>query len=293
MEQVTTVSDLREVRHRLPGTVAFVPTLGYLHAGHLALMRTGLDRCDHLVVSVFVNPTQFGPDEDLDDYPRDVEGDADKCRQVGCDVLFTPSNDEIYADDHTTRINVDELTAPLCGARRPGHFQGVATVVAKLLNIVDPDVGVFGKKDYQQLAVIRRLVRDLNFAVDIVGVDTVREDDGLATSSRNRYLSDDQRRQATSLARGLVAAHRAYRNAPEQPCARLLDIARRPIIDAPDTTIDYVDCVHPQTLSSLPRDRPVGDDGAVIAMAVDLGDARLIDNLRLDHPLPDGPLRSL
>ena len=288
MNHVDSITDLRARRSRLEGTVAFVPTLGFLHQGHLALMREGLERCDHLIVSVFVNPTQFGPDEDLDDYPRDADGDAAKCRDVGCDILFTPSADDIYPPGDNTRVTVDELTDALCGASRPSHFQGVTDVVARLFNIVDPDVAVFGRKDFQQLAVIRRMTRDLHFDIDIVGVDTVREDDGLATSSRNRYLDGDQRRQATCLSRGLLAAHRLYDDDPSAHCADILRAARQPIEDQPDTDIDYVECVDPDTIAPLDRDSPIGDNGAVVAMAVTIGDARLIDNIRLDRPVPDG-----
>ncbi len=293
MQRVETIDQLRRVRGRLEGTVGFVPTLGFLHKGHLALMRRALDECDHLIVSVFVNPTQFGPGEDLEDYPRDLEGDAAKCRDVGCEILFTPERDHIYADNHCSWVEVKGLTDGLCGARRPGHFRGVATIVTKLFNVVDPDVAVFGRKDYQQLAVIRKLVCDLNFDIEIIGVDTVREDDGLATSSRNRYLDDQQRCQATSLAEGLVAAQRAYQQNPDQSVAELLDVARERIEGQPHTEIDYLECVHPVTLQRLDEAVPVGEDGAVIATAVFLGDARLIDNLRVDQPLPEGPLRRL
>lgn len=293
MQRVTTIDELRDARADLDGSVAFVPTLGYLHQGHQALMHRGLEECDHLIVSVFVNPTQFGPDEDLEDYPRDFEGDARKCSDVGCDIFFTPRRDHIYDDDHSSWVDVEQLTEGLCGARRPGHFRGVTTVVTKLFNIVAPDVAVFGRKDYQQLAVIRRMVRDLNFPVQIIGVNTVRDDDGVATSSRNRYLDDDQRRQAASLSRGLVAARNAYVDDPERTVGELLAAARGPIDDQPDTRIDYIQCVHPDTLQPLTPDEPMGDAGAVIAMAVFVGDARLIDNLRIDRPLPEGPLRRL
>lgn len=293
MQHVTTISEFRNARAELEGTVAFVPTLGFLHDGHLSLMKRGLKRCDHLVVSVFVNPTQFGPDEDLDSYPRDMEGDKEKCRRVGCDVFFAPEPDQIYDEDHTTWVNVDKLDRFLCGASRTGHFEGVATVVTKLFNIVEPDAAVFGQKDYQQLAIIRRLVRDLNYDIDVIAAPTVREEDGLAVSSRNRYLTDDQRHQASCLSRGLVAAHGAYREDPDRPSGELIEAARRPIEDAPDAEVDYIECVDPDTLLPHHEHLPAGDGGAVIAMAVHLGDARLIDNLRLDAPLPEGPLRSL
>ncbi len=293
MKRITTIDELRRARAELNGTVAFVPTMGFLHAGHLTLMRRGLELCDHLVVSVFVNPTQFGPGEDLDNYPRDLKGDVEKCRSVGCEIFFCPRRDHVYTDHHSTTVIVDELDRSLCGPSRPGHFEGVATIVAKLFNIVTPDVAVFGQKDYQQLAIIRRMTRDLNFDIRIEGVPIIREDDGLAMSSRNRYLDDDQRRQALCLSRGLVAAHRAYTDDPSRTVRALLETARRPIEAAPGAHIDYLECVHPQTLMPLDADRPVSDDGALMATAVSIGPARLIDNLRLHEPLPDGPLRSL
>lgn len=293
MQRAHTIAELRRARADLSGRVAFVPTMGFLHPGHLALMRRGLECADHLVVSVFVNPTQFGPDEDLESYPRDIKGDAQKCRNLGCDILFTPRRDEIYLSDHTTEVRVGQLDRYLCGARRPGHFPGVTTVVCKLFNIVRPDVAVFGRKDYQQLAIVRRMVRDLDFPIAVEGVPIVREEDGLAMSSRNRYLDGDQRHQATSLSRGLVAAHRTYRNEPKSTCRQIVNAARQPIEDASQAEIDYVECVHPDTLVPYADDESVGDQGAVVAMAVVVGSARLIDNLRIDEPLPEGPLRSL
>ncbi len=180
MQVLDSIDALRLARRDLPGAVGFVPTMGFLHDGHLELMRQANQRCDHLVVSIFVNPTQFGPGEDLDAYPRDPEGDRQKCEQLGCELLFMPTPDMMYAADHSTTVEVSGLDQVLCGPRRPGHFRGVTTVVSKLFNIVQPDVAVFGQKDYQQLAIVRRMVRDLNFPVDIVGVPTVREADGLA-----------------------------------------------------------------------------------------------------------------
>ncbi len=293
MQKLTTITELRAARAALTGTVAFVPTMGFLHQGHLSLMRRALELCDHLVVSVFVNPTQFGPGEDLDNYPRDLAGDAEKCRLLGCDLFFTPTSDHVYGDDHSTKVIVDGLDQTLCGPSRPGHFDGVTTVVAKLFNIVEPDVAIFGEKDYQQLAILRRMVRDLNFDVDVKGAPIVREPDGLAMSSRNRYLSDDERRSARCLSRALVAAYRAHRRDRSLSVGHLLDIATGRIEQEEGAHIDYVECVHPETLSALAEDEPIGDDGAVLATAVTIGPARLIDNLRLDKPLPAGPLRSL
>lgn len=293
MQRVTTISEARKACADLTGTIAFVPTMGFLHEGHLALMREGLQRADHLVVSVFVNPTQFAPDEDLNAYPRDLQGDAEKCRALGCDVFFAPQDHPVYADDHSTRVIVDDLDSFLCGTSRPDHFCGVTTIVAKLFNIISPDIAIFGRKDLQQLVIVQRMVRDLNFPIHVVGFPIVREDDGLAMSSRNRYLDATQRRQATALSRGLVAAHRAYHRDQTQTCGQLVQRARRLLEELDGPQIDYIQCVHPQTLVPCDKARPIGPDGAVLAMAVYFGSARLIDNLRIDRPLPEGPLRSL
>lgn len=297
MEIITTASQLRRARAGLSGSVAFVPTMGFLHEGHLELMRQGLQRCDHLIVSIFVNPTQFGPGEDLDAYPRDMEGDREKCRKVGCDILYTPHRDDLYPDGHTTRVVVDELGEGLCGPGRPGHFDGVSTIVAKFFNIVSPDVAVFGQKDAQQLAVIRRMVADLDFPIDIIGVPTHREKDGLAMSSRNRYLDAEQRRQATALSRGLVAAQKAFFEDGERRPQALVDAARAVIEAQEGAVIDYVECVRADRLTPFDGeridDKIIADVGVLLAMAVFFGSARLIDNLRLDRPLPQGPLGSV
>ena len=186
------IDGFREERHRLEGTVGFVPTMGALHEGHISLMREANERADHLVVSVFVNPTQFGPDSDYEEYPRELERDREACEELGCELIFAPTPEVMYpeGDEQATEVKVSGLTDVMCGPQRPGHFDGVTTVVAKLLNIVEPDVAVFGEKDYQQLAIIRRMVADLNFPVEIVGGKTVRESDGLAVSSRNRDLDE-------------------------------------------------------------------------------------------------------
>ncbi len=280
--------ELRKARRQLPGSVAFVPTMGFLHDGHLALMRRANELCDHLCVSIFVNPTQFGPGEDLDNYPRDLQRDRSLCEQLGCELLFTPTVSDIYADDHSTTVSVERLSDPLCGARRPCHFDGVATIVSALFHIVEPDVAVFGQKDYQQLAIIRRMVRDLHFPTRIDSVPIVREDDGLALSSRNRYLTSGEREQATSLSRGLVAAHRAFHDRQLRAVDELKRLATAPIDAQPDTAVDYLQLVDPHTLEPFTDDQTIEASGAVLALAVHLGDARLIDNLRLDEPLPPG-----
>lgn len=287
-EIVRSIDACREARSELEGTVGFVPTMGALHEGHFELLRQANRRADHLVVSIFVNPTQFGPDSDYDEYPRELERDRKKCEEFGCELIFAPTEDEMYADGHATTVSVEDLTGVLCGPHRPGHFDGVTTVVAKLLNIVEPDAAVFGKKDYQQLAIIRRMVEDLNLPVEIVGAPTVRESDGLAVSSRNRYLDDQERRDARSLSDALRIAWEAYREG-ERDAERLVDLARERLLEAVESpAIDYVECVHPESLEPYSgEESTIGEEGAVMAMAVHVGDARLIDNLRLDGELPE------
>jgi pantoate--beta-alanine ligase len=277
---------LRPARRR-EAKVAFVPTMGALHEGHLLLMRqarawAGDDGV--VVVSVFVNPTQFGPHEDFARYPRDPDGDAAKCRSVGVDLLFMPDALEMYPDHPQppkTSVHVAGLTDGLCGPWRPGHFDGVATVVVKLLCLVQPDAAFFGQTDYQQLAVVRRAARDLSMPVEVVGVPTVRDPDGLAMSSRNAYLSADERARALGLSRGLRAAQAACL-AGERDAAALLALAHAHLqADGEQVRVEYVELVHPDTLAPLAL---VGPDGAVMAMAARVGRTRLIDNLRVDQP---------
>jgi len=283
-----TVEGFRRARAELDGTVGFVPTMGALHEGHFALLREANRRADRLVASIFVNPTQFGPDADYEEYPRELQRDREKCEERGCELIFAPSRDEMYDDNHATTVSVEGYTDVLCGPHRPGHFAGVATVVTKLLNIVEPDIAVFGEKDYQQLAIIRRLVEDLNLPVDVVGAPTVREPDGLAVSSRNRYLDARQRRDAASLSDALRVAWEAYCEG-ERDAETLVVRARERLLESVDSeAIDYVECVHPETLDRYRgEDSAIGADGAVMAMAVHVGEARLIDNLRLDGELPE------
>ena len=205
-------------------TIAFVPTMGFLHEGHLSLIREARKRADHLVVSIFVNPLQFCPGEDLDRYPRDPEGDAANCRDLGADVLFLPSPSSLYPEGFQTRVQVGSLASRLCGASREGHFEGVATVVLKLFNLVRPSCAVFGAKDYQQLQVIRRMVRDFSLDVAVVGMPIVREPDGLAMSSRNAYLSEEERRQALVLHRALAALEDRIHGGERSVAELLLDL---------------------------------------------------------------------
>lgn len=254
-------------------SIAFVPTMGFLHEGHLVLMREGKKRCDRLVVSIFVNPTQFGVEEDLDKYPRDMEGDQAKCIQEGVDLIFAPSAPEMYPPLYQTFVNVEKVTQHLCGLSRPTHFRGVTTVVAKLFNLVKPHVAVFGEKDYQQLVTIRRMVKDLNFDLEIIGIPTVREPDGLAMSSRNKYLSPDERTQAVCLQSALRKAQTLCQEGIRD--TRTLIREAETIIGAqPSATIDYIKICHPETLEdldSIPAE-------ALMALAVRIGTTRLIDN---------------
>ncbi len=291
MEVHRSIEEFRAAREKLEGSVAFVPTMGALHEGHFALMRRACDLADHLVVSIYVNPTQFEPDSDYESYPRQLREDTSDCEEMGASLVFAPTDEEMYAEGHATTVRVDELKDVMCGPRRPGHFDGVTTIVTKLFNVVRPDVGVFGKKDYQQLAILRRMTRDLNMGIEIEGVPTVRADDGVAVSSRNRYLSAEERRRARSLSRALVKVHEMYQ-AGERKAQQLEAATRgRLLEDVASEEIEYIECVHPESLdrwgetdSGEVRD----DDGAVVAIAVHVGEARLIDHVRLDAPLPEG-----
>lgn len=287
MHVLRTIEALRAWRAERTGTVGFVPTMGYLHEGHEALMHRALEHADELIVSVYVNPTQFGPGEDLASYPRDFDGDFARCEAAGAHAMFFPSDALMYGPGFATSVQVHGMSAHMCGAHRPGHFDGVTLVVAKLFNLVQPDVAVFGQKDYQQLAIIEQMVRDLNFPIEVVGVPTVRESDGLAKSSRNRYLEGVWRERASVLSRALVQVWQAW-DCGERDSSSLLEIAHAQLGLCPEVTPDYVELIDPRSLERL-----VGDisGGAVMALAVQVGPARLIDNLRLDEVLP-GALRS-
>ena len=265
--------DLRRQNKR----IAFVPTMGFLHEGHLSLMRVGRRVADVLVVSIFVNPAQFGPEEDFETYPRDFDRDLDLCRREKVDIVFTPSRSELYTEDFQTTVRLESLPKHLCGLSRPVFFTGVATVVAKLFNIVKPHMAVFGEKDYQQLLVIRQMVRDLNLDVEIVGSPLVRESDGLAMSSRNNYLSSQQRPAALSLYHSLCKARELVRGGISES-ARIISEAEKMISAHADNDIDYLSICDMQTLDPVDRiDRPV-----LMALAVNVGGVRLIDNSVLE-----------
>jgi pantoate--beta-alanine ligase len=256
--------------------LAFVPTMGYLHAGHVSLLDEGRRRGDRLVLSIFVNPTQFAPNEDLARYPRDLPADLDKAAAAGADVAYVPEARDVYPPGYQTFVEVRELEKGMCGDRRPGHFAGVATVVCKLFHVVRPHLALFGEKDYQQLAVIRRMVTDLDMAIEIVGMPTVREPDGLAMSSRNAYLSPEERVRARALSGGLFAARDRAR-AGERGAGALIDVVRGALAAGPVDGVDYVELRDAATLAPLAR----LDGPAVLAAAVFVGRTRLIDNVRL------------
>lgn len=285
MRTIRSVAELRRALAEARGPdrhIGFVPTMGYLHQGHMALVENSQARCDATVVSIFVNPTQFGLTEDLTTYPRDFIRDEQLCREAGVDVLFAPEVRDVYPPQFDTFVEPGAPAQPLCGPFRPGHFRGVATVVCKLFNMVQPDVAFFGQKDLQQCAVVRRMTFDLNLPIDIVTVPTVREPDGLAMSSRNRYLSAPERKRALAISRGLLAAETAFREGERDP-ARLLSLVRPPL-EALDE-LQYLEIVDAETLkpATNPLSRPVA-----ICAAGYVGSTRLIDNVMLD---PDAARR--
>lgn len=277
MDIITTVEGVRkQVKEwRKEGlTVGLVPTMGYLHEGHKSLIDKAVAENDRVVVSVFVNPIQFGPSEDLASYPRDLERDAELCEKAGANVIFHPEDSEMYFDDFCTYVDMDDLTKGLCGKTRPTHFRGVCTVVSKLFHIVAPDRAYFGQKDAQQLAVIRRMVRDLNFDLEIVGCPIVREEDGLAKSSRNTYLNAEERKAAVVLHKGLTEGEKLL-EAGEKDAAKVVAAVREVIEKEPLAKIDYVELVDWNTL------KPVNtvEDTVLMAIAVYIGKTRLIDNV--------------
>lgn len=280
MKCVESVADLRAWR-RGAGRVIFVPTMGALHEGHAALVREARRRAGteaRVVASIFVNPLQFGPDEDFDRYPRTLEADLDLCARAGADLVFAPPVSEVYHADRSIQVLEGSLSQVLCGASRPGHFDGVCTVVAKLFNLAQPDEAVFGKKDWQQLAIIRRMVRDLDFPVRVHGLDTVREADGLAMSSRNRYLTPEERAQAPALHAALREARACWQSGRTEAAALLSGIRAHLAGAAPLGRVDYAALVDKHTLQPLTEAAERG----IFALAVFFGKARLIDNLELD-----------
>ena len=281
MDVIPTVADLRQRRLELTGPVALVPTMGALHEGHLALIRRAREIANHVIVSIFVNPTQFGPGEDLDRYPRTLDADLASCQELEVDLVFAPAIEQMYpAEQVDTAIDVPALTTILEGAQRPGHFAGVCRVCAKLFNMTQPDVACFGQKDYQQLAVIDAMVRDLAMPVTIESVATVREPDGLALSSRNRYLGDEQRSHALGLIKALRQAKMLVEDEGEtDPIA--VEQAMTETMTAHRLDVDYAAVRHPQTLAELDIIEPSLTGGVVALVAARLGGVRLIDNMQL------------
>jgi pantoate--beta-alanine ligase len=278
MKILSTIGSVHSRKHP-EGRRILVPTMGALHKGHGELIRVAREHAGEngeVAVSIFVNPLQFEPGSDFEKYPRPEKADEDFCRDAGVDLLFRPSRLEMYAENRSVDIEESSLSETLCGKSRPGHFRGVGTVVAKLFNILSPDAAVFGEKDFQQLAIIRRMVRDLNFKIEIIGVPTAREEDGLAYSSRNQYLSAEERKQATVLRRALLAG--ADRTGTGEKSAKtVVDLVRGTIAQAPLARIDYADLVDAETLQ--PRDTI--EPNSLFALAVFFGKTRLIDNIRL------------
>jgi pantoate--beta-alanine ligase len=275
MRTVSTLDELRKTRLSFDGTVGLVPTMGYLHEGHLALIRRARDECDHAVVSIFVNPTQFGPREDLAKYPRDLERDFSLIKPY-TDLVWTPTPEIMYPMGYQTWVEVEAITRPLEGAMRPGHFRGVTTVVAKLFNAVQPHKAYFGQKDAQQAAVIRQMVRDLNFPIEIVICPTMREADGLAMSSRNVYLDAEQRKAATVLFRSLSAAKELFETG-ERNAETVRGKMKEVLTAEPLAEVQYVSCADYDTLEELTEIK----GKTLLSMAVFIGKTRLIDNFVL------------
>jgi len=279
MEIIHTIEAIRQsVRQRCTEgkTIGLVPTMGALHAGHGSLIEAAAGECDFVVVSIFVNPTQFGLGEDLDKYPRTLETDAEFCEKLGADLIFAPSADEMYPSEQLTWVEVEKLTDGLCGANRPGHFKGVTTVCSKLFNIVGADVAFFGQKDAQQTAVIRRMVCDLNLPLEIRVCPIIREPDGLAMSSRNRYLSAEERKHALCLHRALTVCREQI--AAGQRDTNSLIGTMEAVIEQDQAQIDYVGIVDAETLEPF----EIVTDGALVALAIHVGPTRLIDNILID-----------
>ncbi|HCR71998.1 MAG TPA: pantoate--beta-alanine ligase [Anaerolineae bacterium] len=276
MNLLSSLLDLRTKRLSLTGKVGLVPTMGYLHPGHLSLVSRAKEENDHVIVTIFVNPTQFGANEDLSKYPRDLERDLELLKPLGVDIVWNPSAETMYPPGYQTWVEVEALTNPLEGARRPGHFKGVTTVVSKLFNATQPHKAYFGQKDAQQVAVIRRMTADLNFPIEIVVCPTLREDDGLAMSSRNKYLNEAERKAATVLFRSLSEAKKLY-EAGERDAEKLRAKMKEVLASEPLVNVQYVSCADYDSLEEL----TVIEKKALLSMAVFIGKTRLIDNFVL------------
>ena len=276
MNLLSSLLDLRTKRLSLTGKVGLVPTMGYLHPGHLSLVSRAKEENDHVIVTIFVNPTQFGANEDLSKYPRDLERDLELLKPLGVDIVWNPSAETMYPPGYQTWVEVEALTNPLEGARRPGHFKGVTTIVSKLFNATQPHKAYFGQKDAQQVAVIRRMTADLNFPIEIVVCPTLREDDGLAMSSRNKYLNEAERKAATVLFRSLSETKKLY-EAGERDAEKLREKMKKVLASEPLANVQYVSCADYDSLEEL----NVIEKNSLLSMAVFIGKTRLIDNFVL------------
>ncbi|MFC2012206.1 pantoate--beta-alanine ligase [Chloroflexota bacterium] len=278
MKVIETIAEVKKARYELKGTVGLFPTLGYLHEGHLSLVRNSRQENDYTISSIFVNPTQFGPGEDLDSYPRDFQRDLALLEEEGVEFVFMPSNKEMYPDSCESWVEVGEITKKLEGESRPTHFRGVTTVCAKLFNILEPTRAYFGQKDAQQLAVIKKMVADLNMNLEVVACPTVREPDGLAMSSRNIYLEPDERKAATVLYQSLNLANKLWSEG-EKDAGRIRRAMAELINNQPLTNIDYVSIADAETLEELDE---IKTPPALVSLAVKIGKPRLIDNILLE-----------
>ncbi|MEK7278537.1 MAG: pantoate--beta-alanine ligase [Chloroflexota bacterium] len=288
MKTLSAINDLRKARLALSGSLGLVPTMGYLHEGQLTLVRRAKAENDHVGVSIFVNPAQFGPNDDLSKYPRDMDRDLRLLEEAGVDLVWTPTSDIVYSPGFQTFVHVEHVSIPLEGKHRPGHFRGVATVVAKLFNVFTPDRAYFGQKDAQQVIVIRRLASDLNFPLEIVVCPTVREPDGLAMSSRNAYLNPDERKAATVLYRALSAAKESF-DTGERDGAKLRALMSSTIANEPLVRAEYVSAADADTLTEF---NWVSNNVVLLSLAVRIGNTRLIDNFLLPeipNPKPQAP----
>ena len=277
MKIITSIEEMQKESERLRmegKRIGLVPTMGFLHEGHLSLVREIKKHCDIIVMSIYVNPTQFSPDEDFQDYPRDLNRDKRLAEQEGCHIIFYPNSEEIYPKNYLTYVEVKKITKIMCGTSRPIHFKGVTTIVAKLFNIVKPNVAVFGQKDAQQAIVIKRMAKDLNFDIEIIVAPIIRDKDGLAKSSRNTYLASHQRKQALVLSQSLKAAKKRILSG-EKKSNKIKKIIKNMIEEKPDANIDYIEIVDPETLEFK---NEINAD-VMIALAVKFGTIRLIDNI--------------
>jgi pantoate--beta-alanine ligase len=280
MEVAETIQSIRDMvkAARMKGkTIGFVPTMGALHIGHISLIQAAAKKCDYVVVSIFVNPTQFVPGEDFEKYPRPFVADLEICKKESVDAVFAPSPKEMYPEENLTWVNVEKLTEPLCGKSRPGHFQGVTTVCTKLFNIVAPDIAFFGQKDAQQAIVIKRMVRDLNMSLEIVICPTVREPDGLAVSSRNKYLTEQQKKDATNIYKSLQKCREMIELGTKKASEIIAEMTNI-LEQIPSMKIEYINIVNAETLENISHIK-----GKILtAVAVKIGPARLIDNILID-----------